>query len=244
MARHQILDVFERITTRAPFVRPRALEIFCGPGTGQSKEYADLCEYLEGWDFREEVVAEFKRNIPQAWPKVCDAYAAAATYHGDKFNVVLVDNSALKAPKFEHFDLFPAIFRLMAETCFVVFTVYPDPFTYAEPRKEALLKAFGNKVGEFMEDWDKARDKFYGLPPLDPANLPKPRPVSSVKLQSMEEIYREKFEEAGFKVPYTFSCMRGKAAGYVMVEAHMEPISVAPAAEQAQKSSKKKKAKN
>ena len=226
MSRHPILDVFDRITARAPFVRPRALELFCGPGESQAKEYASLCEFFEGWEIREDKAAEFKRNFPQATVKVCDVFKEIVGYSGDKFNVVTVDNSFLKAPDFEHFGIFPGIYRLMAPVCFVVLTVCPDPFTYAEPRKVQLLKAFGNKVNDFMLDWDKARDAFYGLPPLDPKNLPKPRPVSSVKLDSMESIYREKFEAAGFKVPYTFSCMRGKAAGYVMVEAHQEAVEI------------------
>lgn len=217
---HPILTVFERINVRAPFIRPRALELFCGPGTGQSKEYAPMCEYLEGWDFREQVVAEFLRNIPRAKAKVCDVYKEAPAYSGEQFNVVLVDNSFLKTP-FEHFDLFPAIYNLMdPRCCFVVLTVCPDPFSYAAPRAAALQAAFGSKVNEFMEDWDKARDRFYGLPPLDPNALPKPRPISAIGLRAMEDIYREKFLAGEFEVPYTFSCMRSKSAGYVMVETH------------------------
>lgn len=226
MSRHQILDVFDRITTRAPFVRPRALELFCGPGASQAKEYAPLCEYFEGWEIMEDRAAEFKRNFPQATVKVCDVYKEIAEYRGEKFNVIMVDNSLLTAPRFEHFGIFPDIYRLMAPVCFVILTVCPDPFSYAEPRKEALVKAFGNKVNDFMLDWDKARDAFYQLTAMDSKNLPKPPPVSSVKLDSMEGIYREKFEAAGFNVPYVFSCMRSRAVGYVMVEAHQEAIEV------------------
>lgn len=244
MARHQILDVFDRITARAPFVRPRALELFCGPGVSQAKEYAPLCEYFEGWEILEEKAAEFKANFPQATVKVCDVYKEIAGYRGDKFNVIMVDNSLLTAPRFEHFGIFPDIYRLMAPICFVIFTVCPDPFSYAEPRKADLIKAFGNKVNEFMLDWDKARDAFYELTAMESKNLPKPPPVSSVKLDSMEGIYLEKFEAAGFTVPYTFSCMRSKAVGYVMVEAHQEAISIAPAAEDAIKVSSKSKKKS
>jgi hypothetical protein len=109
----------------------------------------------------------------------------------------------------------------------MIFTVCTDPFGYASPRKVQLIKAFGDNLYKFMLDWDKARDAFYGLPPLDPKNLPKPRPVSSVKLDSMEEIYRDKFDAAGFTVPYTFSCMRSGTVGNVMVEAHQKAIEVA-----------------
>lgn len=232
MERHQILDVFDRIMARAPFVRPRALEMFCGPGASQAKWYATFCEYLEGWEIEEEKAAEFKRNFPQATVKVCDVFKEVSVYRGEKFNVIMVDNSFLKAPQFEHFGIFPDVYRLMAPVCFVVFTVCTDPFNYAEPRRLQLTKVFGDKTNDFMLDWDKARDAFYGLPPLDPAHLPKPRPVSSVKLESMEEIYRDKFESAGFTVPYTFSCMRSAAAAYVMVEAHQKAIEVSdPVAE-------------
>lgn len=232
MARHPILDVFERITTRAPFIRPIALELFCGAGEGQAKAYADMCEYFEGWDMREEKIAELRRNIPRAMGKVCDVYTSLLQPREitdiKEFNVILVDNSFLKASAggFEHFDIFPGLYNMMnPATCFVVFTVCPDPFGYAEPRKDAIRKAFANPE-EFFKDWDAARDKFYKLPPLDPANLPKMRPVSSVRLQDMEEIYRERFESDGWVVPYTFSCMRSKAAGYVMVEAKRAPVTV------------------
>lgn len=217
---HPILDVFERINVRAPFTRPRALEIFCGPGTGQTMQYAPMCEYLEGWDVDEQRIAEFKKNIPKAKAKICDVYKQVPDYSGKAFNVIAVDNFLLKAP-FEHFDLFPGIFNLMdPRVCFVILTVCPDPFGYAEPRKDTLQKAFGSKVGEFMVDWDAARDRFYSLPPLDPNCLPKPRPISAVGLGAMEDIYREKFEAGDFQVPYTFSRMRSKSVGYVLIEAH------------------------
>jgi hypothetical protein len=112
----------------------------------------------------------------------------------------------------------------MAPVCFMIFTVCTDPFGYAAPRKMQLIKAFGDNLDEFMLDWDKSRDAFYDLPPLDPKNMPKIRPVSSLKLDSIEGIYREKFEAAGFTVPYTFSCMRTGAVGYVLVEAHQKAI--------------------
>jgi len=238
MAQHAILDIFDRITTRAPFVRPRALEMFCGPGTGHAKEYAHICEYLEGWDFKEERVAEFKRNFPQATGRLCDVYKSLLhprpAGSPRDFNVILVDNNFLTAQNFEHFDVFPGIFNVMAASaCFVVFTVCPDPFSYAEPRKELLLKTYGTRIEDFLKDWDQARDRFYNLPPLDPANMPKPRPVSSVRLQDMEAIYKDKFEAAGWRVPYTFSCMRAKAAGYVLIEANREAVSVREAAEAA-----------
>lgn len=232
MARHAILDIFDRITTRAPFIRPIALELFCGAGKGQAKEYASMCEYFEGWDMREEKIAQLRRNIPRAMGKVCDVYTALlqprAITEMKEFNVILVDNSALIAQggHFEHFDVFPGIYNLMdPNTCFVVLSVIPDPYGYAEPRKEAIGKAFA-RPEEFMADWDAARDKFYHLPPLDPANMPKPRPVSSVRLRDMEDIYRDRFESDGWLVPYTFSCMRSKAAGYVLVEAKRAPITV------------------
>jgi hypothetical protein len=246
MAKHQILDVFDRIMARAPFVRPRCLELFCGPGASQAKEYAPLCEYFEGWEILEDKAAEFKKNFPQATVKVCDVFKEVNEYRGEKFNVILVDNSFLKAPQFEHFGIFPGVYRLMAPVCFVVLTVCPDPFGYAEPRKADLVKAFGTKVDEFMLDWDKARDAFYGLPAMDSKNLPKTPPVSAVKLESLEGLYREKFEAAKFNVPYTFSIMRSRAAAYVMVEAHQAVIEVAPIVETEDnqvKASKPKRAK-
>ena len=221
-----ILEVFERIRVRAPFSRPNVIELFCGNGKGPAKEYAPLCDSLEGWEISNEAAIEFKKNIPQAVVKVCDIYEAISHYDGDRFDVVIVDNSFLKAPMFEHFDLFPDVYRLMNPTCFVVLSVCPDPHGYAEPRKETLFKVFGGneKVQAFFEDWDAARDKFYGLEPLDPAYIPKNRPVSGIKVDSMEGIYKDKFEVAGFKVPYTYSILRNSQAGYVMVEAHMEPV--------------------
>jgi hypothetical protein len=223
-----ILEVFERIRVRAPFVRPKVIELFCGNGKGPAREYAPLCESLEGWEISNESAIDFKQNIPSATVKVCDIYAAISNYDGDRFDVVIVDNSFLKAPMFEHFDLFPDIYRLMNPTCFVVFSVCPDPFNYAEVRKDTLLKAFGDKekVDNFFKEWDAARDKFYALEPLDPANIPKNRPVSAIRVDSMEGIYKERFEAAGFKVHYTYSILRNSQAGYVMVEAHMEPVVV------------------
>ena len=243
MSQHPILDVFDRITTRAPFVRPRALELFCGAGTMHTKEYAPLCEYVEGWDLKEDRVAEFKRNLPQAKARVCDAFKEImqprpAGFPGD-YNVIVVDSNFLQAPRFEHFDIFPGIFNVMAPAiCFVVFTVCPDPFGYAEPRKDMLQKAYGDRVEDFLKDWDSARDQFYNLTPLDPSNMPKPRPVSSVRLQDMEAIYKDKFEAAGWQVPYTFSCMRAKAVGYVLIEAKREAVSVGQAATDAIKAAK------
>lgn len=208
---------------RAPFVRPRALEIFCGKGQ-EARDYSPFCSSIEGWDIKPENTSEFMRRIPKATTWTGNVFDRVKRDINAEFEFILIDNYALMRP-FEHFDLFPHLFKLMAPSCFVTFTVYPDPFSYADPRREQIRKAFGDGT-QFMAEWDRARERFYDLPHLDSDSMPKPPPTSAIRLQDMEGIYADKFRVAGWTVPYTFSCMRNRAAGYVMVEAHQKGYSI------------------
>jgi len=220
-----IMDIFKRIKIRAPLLKPKVLELFCGTGDN-ANEYGAMCESIEAWDNNESKARSFKERVSQATVRVCNVFEVLTGYKEHRFDVVIIDNSVLTSPRYEHFDLFPGIYRLMNPTCFVVLSTVTDPFGYADNRRDLLTKSYGGEEGaeKFLEEWDAARDKFYGLTPLSPENMPKKRPVSSIRLQDMEPIYQEKFEKAGFKVPYTFSCMRNNTIAWVMVEAHMEPV--------------------
>ncbi len=105
--------------------RPDALELFGGTGAFHTLDYARRVAHLEAWELDHERAAAFRRNLPDAKIHIADAYSLAKSER-KRYGLIVVDNPASKhGEHFEHFDLFPALFRLAGDHCTLVLNVIP-----------------------------------------------------------------------------------------------------------------------
>jgi len=130
-------EVVRRIGERIDLRRARALEVFARAGDWHVTEYADLVGHLTAWELNPEFEADLRRNLPRADVQIVDSYTEITRTPG-RFDLVVLDNFLLTVDHVEHFDLFPAVYRVLTDRAFLVRIVVPDPYRYSEDVPEAV----------------------------------------------------------------------------------------------------------
>ena len=103
----------------------KALEVFGGDGTFHLMEYANDVQSLDVWECNPDSILKLNNVLPQANIYLCDVYERVKVEE-KRFDLIVVDNPAqTQYGHCEHFDLFPDIFRLMADTCLLVLNIIP-----------------------------------------------------------------------------------------------------------------------
>ena len=129
-----------------------ALEVYGEAGAFHLKDYARRVNSLEIWEVDPRHEASLHRNFPRATIRIVDSYERVKTAP-DRFDLVVVDNPMSRhGSHFEHFDLFPHVFRLVREGGVLIVDVIPRATPKALKRFPYLLD----------EDHLAARRSFYG----------------------------------------------------------------------------------
>ncbi len=163
------------------------LEVFGGTGTLDTLDYATKIAALDIWEIDPALEKVLKRNLPTAYVVITDSYEEVART-SKKYNLIVVDNPMSTYGKWcEHFDLFPAVFRVAKDTAVLIVAVTP---------------AIDQKVREsypymFNERQLKSRRAFYKT------NTPE-----RVSFEHMAAIYEEHARNSGFKIDWYFAQKR------------------------------------
>ena len=102
-----------------------ALEVFGGAGTFHARDYARRVAALDVWEIDSRLEAPLRRNLPEAKITITDSYEELKNA-SKRYGLVVIDNPmSLHGGHCEHFDLFPEIFRLMADRAVLILDVIP-----------------------------------------------------------------------------------------------------------------------
>ena len=218
-----VAEVFKRIAVRAPFRQLCVFEPFVGDGMVMTSNYAHLpwVECLEGWEIDPIRASVCKKWIPSAQIKACDAYKEIHKLK-PAFDTILIDNNLVQAPRFEHFDLFPSIFKGLKDESFLIISVCHDPGGYYVQREPRIRSVLGSRVDDFVKDWDNARTAFYGWPDIREdqrmATTGRIMPLSEISANDMVPVYTELAIKSRFFTVYHAVVRRSKHMSYILLE--------------------------
>ncbi len=174
-----------RLHDKEPGLRDlRALEPFAGHGNWLTKYYASYCSSLDLWEIREECRPSLERNFPNAKIKITNSFEEIKTTP-KKFDLVVLDNPSQnygeKSEHSEHFDLFPDVFRVCADSAILIMNVIP----YAN---DGLMRAFPKL---FDQDHMGRRASFY-----------RTEHPEKLSFEQMVSAYRSYAEASGFAIDW------------------------------------------
>jgi len=221
--RHASVEAFNRTEIRMPFTPKDVLEVFGGEGTSQTVHYAAYhnLHSLTAWDIDPERARVLKELIPDANVKVCDAFKEVHSLQ-PAYDVIVIDNNVLQAPRFEHFDLFPAIFKGLKKHSFIIISVCSDPGSYYVYREAQVRAKLGSRTEAFVRDLDNARSEFYGIPPAAEEHYAlfsgRIMPITSMSANDMVPIYTDLAIKAGFFTAYQTVLPRARYMSYIVLE--------------------------
>jgi hypothetical protein len=166
----------------------RAVEVFGGTGIFHTLDYASRVARLEVWEIDPKHDATLKSNLPQAVVRITDAYAQIKETV-ERFDLIVVDNpmSMYGGGRCEHFDLFPGIFRLVADSAVVLIDIIPS----------APLSARRKNPDLFSEEHLEARLRFYRTDRPD-----------DLSWDVVVDTYRRLAEASGFTLEWDFVVRR------------------------------------
>lgn len=160
-----------------------AIELFGGCGKRHTLDYAGQIAHLEIWEIDPTCEPTLRRNIPDATVRIVDSYEEIRRT-ADHFDLIVVDNPASEFDgHFEHFELFPDVFRLAVGSAVIVINVIPkiSPVT---------LKKIPNL---FNKEHLAARSHFY--------ETDRPEDISWAQIVSA---YDARAKRAGFAMEWNF----------------------------------------
>ena len=184
------IDVMSEIERRDVKLRDvNALEVFGGTGEIHTVDYASRVKSLTVWEINPELESRLRRNLPLANIKITNSLDEVRTT-SKKFNLVVLDNALFvsESSLCEHFDFFPAVFRILADRAVLIMNVVPE----ASPE-------FRQEFQVFDPYHLRRRAEFYGS--VCPETVP---------IDEMVETYRTLAAKASFELDWYFSKKRGK----------------------------------
>jgi hypothetical protein len=111
---------------QVPLHSLNALEVFGGAGNFHTMDYDCRVSSLEVWEVEVKYEHLLRRNLPFAEIKITDSYKEL-THTLRKYDLVVVDNPMSTWDGYcEHFELFPAIFRVLEHPAILVLDVIPE----------------------------------------------------------------------------------------------------------------------
>jgi hypothetical protein len=103
-----------------------ALEVFGGSGTDHTKDYSSRVSSLEVWEIDQRKEAALKRNLRGAKVKITDSYSEVKETTGRYSFIVVDDPGGIYDEHVEHYDIFPDLFRICANSSILVINVFSD----------------------------------------------------------------------------------------------------------------------
>jgi len=118
--------VFKELQKRKVIVKNLdTLEIFGYTGERHTKAYAPYISTLKVWEIDQKYENVLKKNFLMAEVKITDSYKEIRKT-SRKFNLIVIDNPELRhGNHFEHFDLFPDVFRVAMDSTILIINVIP-----------------------------------------------------------------------------------------------------------------------
>ena len=117
--------------------RLSVLEVFGASGDFHTKDYAYKVGRLEVWEINDKLESALRRNLPDAAIKITDSYQEIARTNS-RYDMIVIDNPlSFFGPdeKYcEHFEMFPAVFRLIDRSCILIVNVIPRLNRYARKK--------------------------------------------------------------------------------------------------------------
>lgn len=132
----------------------KVLEAFAGDGQMQVVDYVKKVAHVTAWEWGSEKVRALREQLPQVHTIQTDSYERIKTEEPGKYDIVILDASPKSENHWEVFDLFPAAFRMLAQSGVFVLTIAPE-------RNSELLKHYPELD---TEEHRRARAKFYDVP--------------------------------------------------------------------------------
>jgi hypothetical protein len=173
-----------------------AIEVFGGCAKRHTLDYASRVAHLEAWEIDPTCETALRKNISNATIRIVDSYQQIRQT-SEHFDLIVVDNPASEYDRhFEHFELFPDIFRLVGNSALIVINVIPKT-------SPGALKKLPNL---FNQEHLAARRRFY--------ETERPEDISWAQIVSA---YQGQAEMAGFKLEWHF-CVRRHFIYYLVLK--------------------------
>ena len=153
----------------------QALEVFGHVGKMVTVDYASAVAGLEVWEIEQQFETELRRNVPQACVRIVDSYVQLRLTTR-KFGLVVVDNGAMCGKHYEHFGVFPDVFRVLEDFAVLILNVVPEVYV-----QDAMTSEHHRRRQDFYE--------------RDPNHVP---------LEEMIRVYRRLANTSGFHVRWWF----------------------------------------
>ena len=165
----------------------KTIELFGGCGKRHAVDYANRVARLEVWEIEPSCEEVLRKKIPQATIHITDTYQQIRKT-SERFDLIVIDNPmSIYDGHCEHFDLFPDLFRLAADSAIIVVNVIPN-LSAAAARKFPYL---------FNEKQLQVRRRFYNTDKAD-----------DLSWGQIVSAYRRQAEAAGFELEWSFSVRR------------------------------------
>ncbi|HSL47027.1 MAG TPA: hypothetical protein VK897_26555 [Anaerolineales bacterium] len=119
-----------------------ALEVFGGAGQNHTPDIADVVDTLEIWERRPEMEPILRKRFPDSTIKITDSYEEMSRTPR-RYDLVVVDNFKKALHHYEHFDLFPAVFRVLNNPAVIILNVIPK-VKDRDPERLRQRQAFYN----------------------------------------------------------------------------------------------------
>ncbi len=158
-----------------------ALEVFGGTGAFHTCDYAQHVADIDIWELDARLEPSLRRHLPEAKITITDSYEELKNA-SKRYDLVVVDNPmSLHGGHCEHFDLFPHIFRVIADRGILILDVIPTAPPRARHRFPYLFNA----------EQLARRSRFYRTD--HPENVP---------IAEMVRVYHELASEQGFAIDW------------------------------------------
>lgn len=163
-----------------------ALEMFAREGDWHTTVYENQVKSLDAWEIDPAFQEGLRRNLPQANVTIADSIQEMKKpAHEGKYDFIVVDTPMNRyGPNneyCEHFDVVPAVCRLLANRGILIFNVNTKPYNF-----------------DRFDEWQKRREEYYGL-----------EDTSNLSLKFLLDFYKGMFEQEGYTVEKAFSVPRG-----------------------------------
>lgn len=190
---HQVLRELRKRNVRLKDLH--ALEIFGGSGGFHTKDYATHVSTLDIWEIEPKYEGILRQNFPLAEVMLTNSYKEIENTH-KKYSLIIVDNPMSTLGDYcEHFDLFPAIFRVAMDSTVLILNVIPEI-------SDASLKKFPYL---FNPSQLERRRSFYQT------NHPE-----KVSFEEMVEVYRNLTTTNNFNLEWYFFQKRSVVYYFVL----------------------------
>jgi hypothetical protein len=103
----------------------KILDCFAGNGNTQTRDFASKATSLELWEINPELKPQLEHKFPAAKVKIVDSFEEIKNITSTYDLVILDTHIKMFGDHYEHFDIFPNIFHVLAHSAVVIVNVIP-----------------------------------------------------------------------------------------------------------------------